>query len=201
MPDYSKGQIYKIVDNGFNKCYIGSTCEELSQRMARHRVKYNHWKQGKYHFLSSFNLFDEFGVENCKIIWIEDYPCNSKKELEAREGKHQKEHECVNQLIAGRSRKERYEDDRDKYLVKMKEDYEKHKDKRSEQRKEHRRNNLEFTREQDRQAYQRNKAVKTRPYTCECGLTICFSSRSNHFKTKKHQQYLQSLNQNNPMNE
>ena len=30
--------------------------------------------------------FDEFCVENCKIILIEEYPCQNKKQLEKREG-------------------------------------------------------------------------------------------------------------------
>ena len=40
MNKYQNGKIYKIVDVGYNKCYIGSTCEALSQRMARHRSNY-----------------------------------------------------------------------------------------------------------------------------------------------------------------
>lgn len=47
MPDYSKGQIYKIVDNGFNKCYIGSTVETLSKRMTHHRYHYTAFKKGQ----------------------------------------------------------------------------------------------------------------------------------------------------------
>ena len=34
---YQNGKIYKITDVGYNNCYIGSTTESLSQRMARHR--------------------------------------------------------------------------------------------------------------------------------------------------------------------
>jgi len=33
-----------------------------------------------------YDLFDEFGIENCKIVWEEDFPCGSKNELEKREG-------------------------------------------------------------------------------------------------------------------
>ena len=34
---YHNGKIYQIVDIAYTKCYIGSTTEELSMRMARHR--------------------------------------------------------------------------------------------------------------------------------------------------------------------
>ena len=37
---YENGKIYKITDVGYNKCYIGSTCESLSKRMERHRKQY-----------------------------------------------------------------------------------------------------------------------------------------------------------------
>ena len=36
---YQNGKIYKITDIAYNKCYIGSTTEGLSLRMARHRQK------------------------------------------------------------------------------------------------------------------------------------------------------------------
>ena len=43
---YQNAKIYKIVDIGYNKCYIGSTCEELSQRMARHRIRSKRFLNG-----------------------------------------------------------------------------------------------------------------------------------------------------------
>ena len=40
MPDYQKGRIYKVCDIGYNSCYIDSSIEELSSRMANHRGSY-----------------------------------------------------------------------------------------------------------------------------------------------------------------
>ena len=45
MNKYHNGKIYKVVDVGYNKCYIGSTTESLSQRMARHRSAYKNIKK------------------------------------------------------------------------------------------------------------------------------------------------------------
>ena len=73
--------------------------------MDKHRSDYKKYLNGSVKFLSIFNLFDEFGVENCKIEWVEDYPCSSKRELHKREGEHQKNCDCVNKLIAGRSKR------------------------------------------------------------------------------------------------
>ena len=107
---YQKGKIYRITDIGYNKCYIGSTIELLSKRMGKHRSKYKSYLQGKYEFNTSFNIFEEYGVEFCKIELIELYPCNSKAELEAREGYYIRSEDCVNTRIEGRTNKERHHD-------------------------------------------------------------------------------------------
>ena len=104
---YENGKTYQITDIGYNQCYIGSTCEELQQRLLRHRYNYTLYLKGKYGKLSSFCIFDEYGIDNCKIEWIEDYPCNSKKELEAREGFYIKKTECINKIASGRSKREK----------------------------------------------------------------------------------------------
>ena len=59
---------------------------------------------------SAKKMFDEYDVENCIIECIEDYPCKSKKELEARQGHHTKLNGCFNKRIEGRTDKE-YRDD------------------------------------------------------------------------------------------
>ena len=118
MTDYSKGQIYKIVDTGLTKCYIGSSVQKLCKRMGSHRRDYKKYKTGEYHYCSVFDLFDEFGVENCKIVWIKNYPCNSKEELEAEEGRLQQENDCVNKNEAGRTTKQRNEDNKEIYSEK-----------------------------------------------------------------------------------
>ena len=92
MNRYEKGQIYEIVDVEYNMCYIGSTCEDLKKRFERHRNCYNAFKDGRQKgSMSSFVLFDEFGFENCKIEWIEDYPCNSKKNWRQERDKYRKQ--------------------------------------------------------------------------------------------------------------
>ena len=191
MPDYSKGQIYKIVDNGFNKCYIGSTCEELSQRMARHRVHYTYYLTGTKHYIYLFKLFDEFGIDNCKIIWLEDFPCKSRKELVAREAEHIRNTNCVNKRIDGRSKKQYNEDNKEK-MSKIKKAYrESHKEETQEYMKQYYLNNKQ---ELDK----RNKLNSQTKMTCECGSVVSKGNFSAHKKTQKHQQYLESLNQNNP---
>ena len=177
MPDYSKGQIYKIVDIGFNKCYIGSTVESLSQRMARDRTKYKSWKEGKYRFTSSFTLFDEYGVDNCKIEWIEDYPCNSKKELDAREGYYQQTIECINKNVSGRSSKDYYKDKCEEIKEKV---------------KTYKKENPDKIREKNCRYFQENKSLLMEKKQCACGASYTYWHKTRHEKTLKHQQYIQN---------
>ena len=110
---YANGKIYKIVDNAYTGCYIGSTIQPLSSRMSTHRANYKSFKEGKYHFVSVFALFDMFDLENCKIELVEDFPCDNKEQLLKREGEHIKREDCVNKMVAGRSKNEWYVDNRD----------------------------------------------------------------------------------------
>ena len=78
-------------------CYIGSTIDTLSNRMAGHRSKYNVFmNEGKGQHYQCFEIFEKYGLDNCKIELVELYPCNSSIELRAREGHHQKSTDCVN---------------------------------------------------------------------------------------------------------
>lgn len=87
MTDYSKGKIYKIVVNNTEdeyRPYIGSTTKEyLSQRFTFHKANYKSKKKSLY--TSAYLLFDKYGIENCNIILIENYPCTTKDELRSRE--------------------------------------------------------------------------------------------------------------------
>ena len=210
MSDYSKGQIYKVCDVGMHMCYIGSTVDKLYNRMAKHRNHYKKYKEGKHNYIHLFKLFDEFGVENCKIYWIENYACNSKKELEAREGHHIQINDCVNKRIEGRSKQQWTQDNiekvreqkyilgqTEKYKTMNKEYYVNNKDEILAKYKEDRKNNPEKYKEKNKRTYYKNRETQLKPYTCVCGSTVCHSGKSRHEKTQKHQQYIQSSHQNN----
>ena len=103
---YERGKIYKVVDIGYNECYIGSTTQTLSDRMCGHRADYKKWKAGKVNMCSSYLLFEKYGVENCKIELIEIFSCSCRDELNKREGYWIQQETCINKCIAGRSKKE-----------------------------------------------------------------------------------------------
>lgn len=98
--DYSKGKVYMIRSKDKNCVpYVGSTTNQyLSQRMVHHRNDFNKWKKNpeKYRFVSSFTLFEKYGVENCYIELIQKFPCNCNDELKARERRWINDIKCVN---------------------------------------------------------------------------------------------------------
>ena len=193
MNRYSKGKIYKIVDVGYNKCYVGSTCESLSKRMERHRNSDNQYLQGKYNKARSFELFDEFGVENCKILLLQDYPCENKEQLRAKEGEYQQKMNCINKYLAGRTKQQYYQDYAEHFKKLNKIDYEKNKDKYLEQRKNYHQDNREFENQRSREYYHQNKEAfklkKTKVEMCQCGSHYTYGHKARHLKSKKHQDW------------
>ena len=101
MPDYSNAKIYHIIAPDGSK-YIGSTTQEIYKRFTTHKSNYRSWKKGQHHFVTCYELFENDNIDNCVVELIENYPCNSKKELEKREGQLIQETICVNKVIAGR---------------------------------------------------------------------------------------------------
>ena len=94
MPNYANGKIYKIVgDTGAT--YYGSTVQSLKARMRRHR---NSKDTSAYR--------DIISKMDYEMILIENYPCESKKELNEREGWYIRENPCVNRQVAGRTQKQ-----------------------------------------------------------------------------------------------
>ena len=95
MPNYQNGKIYKIVSDNIEGTYYGSTADTLWSRFGTHNRHFRLWKKGKYHYVTSFKLIE---AGNASIVLVENYPCNSKIELTARERHWIENNECVNKL-------------------------------------------------------------------------------------------------------
>ena len=50
----------------------------MNKRFSSHKDFYKLYKKTNKYFTSSFNLFEKYGVENVRIILIENYSCNNK---------------------------------------------------------------------------------------------------------------------------
>lgn len=176
MVNYSNSKIYKIWSHLGDKIYIGSTTKEyLSQRMDTHRSKY----KCKTNNTKSIILFDEYGLDNCKIELLEAKECNTKDELLKLEGKYIRELECVNKCISGRTRKEHYQDNKEQIL---------------EDKKQYHIENREKRCEKQREYYKNNKEKITEKITCDCGVVFNKYYKNTHQKTKKHLNFIENSN-------
>lgn len=119
MPDYQLGKIYKLISDQTEKIYIGSTCQKyISYRLSGHKADFENWKIGKRHGkCSSFELLN---YDDVQVILLENYPCNSKAELEARERYYieQNKEIVINKIIPTRTPKEYREENKETRLEK-----------------------------------------------------------------------------------
>jgi iron only hydrogenase large subunit-like protein len=131
MVNYGLGKIYKIepITGGEDgDVYVGSTTKELlSQRMANHRADYKRWKNGKHRKVTSYDIFDKYGIDNCQITLLEQVNATCKDELNARERHYIESLACVNKCIVGRTVKEYrrlyYKDNREQIIAKQMAEY------------------------------------------------------------------------------
>ena len=154
--NYQNGKVYKIESHLGDKVYIGSTTKKyLSQRMTAHRKNYNQWKNHKRDLTTSFLMFDEYGVENCNIVLLESYPCNSKDELTSREAHYIRTLQCINKCIPGRTSRQYDIDNKEQIQERKKEYYIKNKERFSENYQA----NKEAIAERKKISYEKNKDV------------------------------------------
>ena len=107
------GLIYKLSSVHEAQPYVGKTMGTLNDRFRRHKSDYKRWLNGKYNYVTSFELIKH---NDCIMIVLEiDVPKNM---LASREGYWHSQFDCVNKCVPNRSLKEWYEDNRDEILEK-----------------------------------------------------------------------------------
>ena len=156
--DYKNGKIYQILNNVNDDVYVGSTTQPLCKRLYKHKA------DTKVRDCNIHKLIRELGEDKFYIELIESYPCNNREELRAREGYYIRERGSLNKAIAGRTRQEWVEDNKE---------YDKQ---YHDKNKEH--------------IHQR----KNEKITCNvCGCHLNKSSISKHQKTKKCKSYVKPI--------
>ena len=104
MIDYSKGKIYKIIDNTNGNIYIGSTClPTLAHRLAHHKNDYKLYLKGKRGLTTSFYILEN---KNYDIILLEEVNCTTKDQLLQRERFYIDTMNCVNLHKPARTKEE-----------------------------------------------------------------------------------------------
>jgi hypothetical protein len=182
MVNYSNGKIYKIepLNGEEGDIYVGSTTKKLlSQRMTKHRSDYICWKNDKGTKTTSFDLFDKYGIDNCKIILLELVNAQSKDELISHEAFFIRSLNCVNRNIPDRTKKEYYEDTKEKNKNKIKE-----------KKKEYYEDNKDKIKENYENNKEKIKEYRKLEYRCDCGSLCKLRSKAEHFRSKKHLKFI-----------
>ncbi len=158
---YQKGVIYTIRSFKTDKYYIGSTISPLYKRLYQHKQDYKRNKKGTFNKVSSGEILE---FDDAYIELLENFPCNSKMELERREGEliRQYKNNLVNKNIIGRTVEEWKEDNVD-YLKKY-----------------------EDERKLDPERIKYNKEFRKIRIICECGADILKCKKSVHIKSDRH---------------
>ena len=167
ITDYSNSLIYVIMDKHTRECVVGSTATSLAKRMYRHRQDfkfYNKWiacgmvgnRPTNY---ASFAILERNQYINFEL---EKFPCNSKKELLAREGYYIDKYKqeigvlCLNKHREGVN----IADDPKAYI------------------RQYRKDNTDKV--------VKYNAYKRQPYTCpDCNKTMNLNSKTRHWRRCK----------------
>ena len=174
MPDYQKSKIYKIYSvSNEELVYYGSTTKTLTARLANHIYEYNNKKNKN---ITSNLIFD---TGDYKIELVENYPCANKQQLCKKEGEYIKNNVCTNKHIAGRSKKEWCENNKE-YV--------------KEYQKNYRENNKEYKKEYGKEYRENNKEKLKDKITCECGCIISKFNLKRHQRTPKHIKLMEEKN-------
>ena len=205
MPDYKNGKVYSIRSyTNPHIVYIGSTTNRLTDRFRQHKNQ----SKSKPNCLPLYQVVNG-NWEDFFIELVEDYPCENKNQLHRREGELIRERSTINKVIAGRTFKEYYEANRERFIQEKAEYREKNREhireldrkfreanreKLREKDRLYKVENREKIRERDKKFLEENKErineKRREKFTCVCGCSINRSSRSKHEKTEKHQQYI-----------
>lgn len=161
MTDFNNGKIYSIRTHHSNQIYIGCTTQPLCKRLYEHRSRYRRYKNTGNCYNKYVSSFEILQYDDHYIELVEDYACENRQQLHRREGQIIRAHKCVNKYIAGRTKKEHHQDNKDKLNAKAK------------------------------QYYQKNKEKKREKIACECGSIVRKYSLTEHKRSKKHQRWVE----------
>ena len=103
---YNNSFIYTIRSPYTDKFYIGSTTQKLCKRFANHKSDYNSYvNNGIGRLITSFKIIE---LGDSYIELLEEINCDSKIQLEMREGELIRLHKdlCINKIMVGRTDKQ-----------------------------------------------------------------------------------------------
>ena len=204
--DYSTTHFYKIVcrDLDVKDMYVGHTTDFKTRKGCHKRVCNN--SNDKQHNRSLYNCIREYGGwENWDMVLIETKALNNSLEARKREREHIEDLKpSLNEINAYRSSEElkQYKKQWTKDNEENVKDY-KHnwhlnnRDRLTEIKRAKYQENKEEQIYKAKKYYQDNieerRAVRNRLCCCDCGDDYTYANKRRHERSKKHQEYLKSL--------
>ena len=171
MNKYENGKIYKVICSETERVYIGSTIRTLKSRFANHKN------------ISNGCLTK--GFINPKIELIENYSCQSKKELLEKEKFYIQNIKCINKQNPIRTKEELRKYDRELYqknkLKRLEWNF-KNKDRLNYNARQYSKNNKDKIKEAQLKCISKQNIL----ITCECGKEIKKYGMPRHIKSKYH---------------
>ena len=155
--DYKNGKIYKILNTVNNDCYIGSTCQKLCQRMAKHRSNMN--AKNKQHF-KLYQLMREIGSDIFYIELIKEYPCDNKDQLRAVEGEYIRQMGTLNNRVEARTKQEYVNDTKEHKREYDKQRRENKREELNQQKREYYINNKQKLNAINKESYYKNREAR-----------------------------------------
>jgi hypothetical protein len=179
--NYQKGVVYNVwyEDELF---YTGSTTHLINRKSKHKRSiknKITEWTLPFHKAIKELNI----PFENLRFEEYEKYPCNSKPELEKREGEIQRilKPKYIGK-IAGRTKKEYYLENKEKII---------------ERNKKYRKDDPEKAYIQNKKYYEKNidkiKEYREQTVECDCETIVKINKLKRHKETQKHKDLMQNI--------
>ena len=186
--DYQNGKVYCIRNTVNDEIYVGSTTQRLSKRFSKHKSDMKVLTGKLYQEMTNV------GVENFYIELLENYPCNSKEELNKREGEYIRQMGTLNYQVSGRTRQEYREENREKERERAKIYYANNREKELERTRVYRENDVEKEKERQKKYHDKHKEEtkqrRSEMIECECGALVSRGSLTRHKGRSIHQHNL-----------
>ena len=188
MPNYSKTVIYKIVNyNNPDLVYVGSTTNFTKHKIQHKNTCNNDYYKG--HNIKLYRMIRENGGwDKFEMVFLCNYPCESKREAEKEEDKYMLE------LKSNMNDKRAYHTNQEIRLenVEVKKEYDKlyrelNVDKLQHIRRVYRENNKKKIAEIHKKYRRNNWDYIKRKINCECGMkNLCANHMDRHRLSKLH---------------
>jgi len=190
--DYSKVVIYKIQHESKDELlYVGSTTHFGNRKVQHKRSCYN--ANGKsYNSKLYSTIRDNGGWDSFSMVVVKEFPCKNKQEALSEEDRVMRQmRSSLNSIRAyttPEERQEYYKEYREQNRDRFKEYREQNP--RIEYNKEYHEHNKTRRNIYHKEYYYKNRDKAHEKHTCLCGGRYTHQHKASHFKSKKHQEYL-----------